>query len=127
MEQQARQLPGFSVQTTVFEPVKAVAVMCFSMCGDDGFSRSSVKLWKLDLSLLTIRSLPALRVLTFLPPFFREIMTPWPTTPVSCGGDRLRMKAAPAAAKETAMTVTSTAEACLFMRLLFDDPGRGGA
>jgi hypothetical protein len=63
-----------------------------------------------------------LSVLTFLPPFFNEIVKPGPTTPLSVGVAELRLKAAPATASATAMQIASTAAAFRFMRLLFDDP-----
>ena len=69
----------------VLEPVKPVFVMWNSKCGLAGFSRSSVKLWKSDLSLTAILYVPAFRVLplTDLPAFLSEIVNPGPTTPLS--------------------------------------------
>src|SRR5438094_8485894 len=99
----------------VFVVVADVEVISFSSFGFDGFSRSSVKLWKLDLSLTTIRYLPALSVLTFLPPFFNESVKPGPTTPFSVGVGEPRLNAPPATATGTPVQGAQTTAALRVM------------
>jgi phosphopantothenoylcysteine decarboxylase/phosphopantothenate--cysteine ligase len=79
--------------TIVLEPVNGVEVTCFSIFGLLGLSRSTVKLWIDDRSLITNWYLPALSLLTGLPAFFSEIVKPGPTTPFSVGVLELRLSA----------------------------------